>query len=250
MIIREIIHFIDKRKGVQTFLWISLFVISFGLICYWGMYYSDKDKLKEEEMSLIASECRSLAMNKDFVAAHEKLNILASDAEDNSSDFSYVTEIKKKRYEDTFDYVFNAEAMHLCAIGDKSSLDRLIFLLSSIPIKGAPISEGTEYKIPWLDFDSSRKEAHEQYIDYANSFNLKCDVLVDLGIAHHNYSIISRVLPLYKRVPDFLSKKEGRDGEAVSQKLSYSDSSKFSAIKKINKAIKDEVFPGISTTIK
>lgn len=226
---------------------IGLVVLIIGLMA-WMHYYTHKESYDEENMADIAAECRSLAMKKDFIAAHEKLNILASDAEKIPSDYSHV-EIKKMRYEDTFNYVFNAEAMHLCAIGDKSSIDRLIFLLSSIPVKGIPISEGTEYDGKW-DFDLSTREAHQQYVDYANSFNLRCDVLVDLGIAHHNYSIISSVLPLYKKVPGNLSDKSGSNGKSVSQKLLYSESSKHNAVNKINKAIKEGVFPSIANIIK
>jgi hypothetical protein len=152
-------------------------------------FFYNKDEYEEKRMTDIAAECRSLVRQKDFVAAHEKLAILASDAEKVPSDYSH-REFKIKRYEDTFNYVFNEEALYLCSIGDNASIDRLTFLLASIPIKGVAITEGTEYKYE-SDFEISVREEHQQYINSTNSFNQKCDKLVDLGIAHHNYAIIS-----------------------------------------------------------
>lgn len=223
---------------------IILFCIGIGVLMHCSTH---KDEYEEKRMTDIAAECRSLAMQKDFVAAHEKLGILASDAEKVPSDYSH-REFKIKRYEDTFNYVFNEEALYLCSIGDNASIDRLTFFLASIPIKGVAITEGTEYKYE-SDFEISVREEHQQYINSTNSFNQKCDKLVDLGIAHHNYAIISRVLPLYKNVPDVLSDKYGDDGWGVIHKISFSDISKQNAKKKVNKAIKDGVFPNITIEV-
>jgi hypothetical protein len=104
--------------------------------------------------------------------------------------------------------------------------------------------------MPESDFEISVREEHQQYINSTNSFNQKCDKLVDLGIAHHNYAIISRVLPLYKNVPEVLSDKYGGDGWGVIHKISFSDISKQNAKKKVNKAIKDGVFPNITIEVR
>lgn len=241
MAIKEIIHFIDKRDGLQTFLVISLFFCVLFLIGVYTEYEKGSDERNEKEMIEIANRCKADALACDFVSAHEKLNTLASDR-DGANKYNY-QRIKEKRYNEVFDYVFNAEAMFLCAKGNKESIDRITFLLSSIPVRGVAIPEGTLYKYDW-DFDDDTQDLHKDYIEYASSFNQKCDALIDLAISNNNYLLIRKVIPLFKTVPEQL---KTHDKEHL---LEYSNSSKKNAILKINKAIRDGVFPNVTQEIK
>lgn len=115
---------------------------TFALCCI--MHWAINPERETEEMNTIVEECKTAAMNQDFVTAHEKINILRNGK-------------FKGKYQDAFDFVFNAEAMYLCAKGDEESLNRIIFLLSGIPMEGVPISEGTKYdgKVTCIDYNTS-----------------------------------------------------------------------------------------------
>lgn len=241
MAIKDIIHFIDKREGLQIFLGFSFFLCVLFSIGVYTEYEKGSDERNEKEMIEIANKCKVDALACDFVSAHEKLNTLASDR-DGANEYNY-QRIKEKRYNEVFDYVFNAEAMFLCAKGDKESIDRITFLLASIPVKGVAIPEGTPYEYEH-DFDSDTRGLHKDYIEYASSFNQKCDALIDLAISNNNYLLIKKVIPLFKTVPEQLKSHYKR------HLLGYSNSSKKNAILKINKAIRDGVFPNVTQEIK
>lgn len=250
MTLKEIIHFIDKRDGLQTFIVVFLGFSVFFIICGIGIYYEKSDERNEKEMIEIANKCKSDALSYNFVSAHEKLNILANDR-DASIDL-YIDgvdyyKIKKKRYEETEDYVFNAEAMYLCSKGDKESIDRITFLLSSIPVKGIAIPEGTEYEYE-TEFIGEIGENHSDYINYVTAFNQKCETLIDLAISNRCFSLVEKVLPLIKSVPDIPSTVY-KNGKNIRHKLTYNDNTKKQAILKVNKAIRESVFPGVNKEI-
>ncbi len=193
----------------------------------------------------------------DFEAAHKFL--------DDMNNVSYPPDgitvgDWEERKEEAFDYVFNAEAMYLCAKGDNESINRLTFLLSGVPIKGVAIPDGTEYNTEY-DFETKQLLSHHEYIKYATSFNQKCDALIDLAISNHNFIIIEKVLPLFKAVPNPFKEdsKEVTEDQGFRivlstkhrrQKLTYSNTMKESAILKINKAIRDGMFPNVTQEIK
>lgn len=250
MTLKEIIRFIDKREGFQVFLVFSLIVVLFITIAIITKYNEHSDERNDRDMIEIANKCKSDAMSYNFVSAHEKLNILANDIDgyrDIEVNGVNYYKIKKKRYEETADYLFNAEAMYLCAKGDKESIDRITFLLSSIPIKGNAIPEGTEYKFD-SDFSYEMRGDHSDYIKYATAFNQKCETLIDLAISNRCYSLVEKVIPLFKSVPDIPSTAY-KNGEIIRHKLTYNDNTKKQAILKVNKAIRESVFPGVNKEI-
>ncbi len=190
----------------------------------------------------------------DFEAAHQILDKMTNETPP-------LNDYDKKRWEarndEAFDYVFNAEAMYLCAKGDKESLDRLVFLLSSIPVKGVSLPEGTEYTSPF-SLDDDVFDMHQVYIAYAIKFNQKCDVLVDLAIAHRCYYLIECIIPLYKPITEPL--KESEEIGMVEQygivstkykthRLHYNYKMREEAVEKVNKAIKGGAFPNVTKEI-
>lgn len=162
-------------------------------------------------------------------------------------------EIAKEKYDMAYDEIFNKEVLFLCANGDNESLNRVVFLLSSVPIEGVAIAEGTEYNY----MHDKEANEHDLYIKSARKYNQKCNTLIDLSIAHHLFPLAQRVIPLIKTIPDPLtfekdvekSKKEGR-WVNVMKKVTYSNIDKENTIKKINKAIDDGVFPSVTEHIK
>ena len=207
---------------------ISIFCFFMAFIGYW---YSDMHQ--DKKMIDVANQCKADAMKYDFVSAHENLIILENDYTVYKGDErDELKEIKKKRFDDTFNYVLNAELMYLCSKGDKESIDRITFLLSGIPIKSVAISEGEEFD----DIDEKIIEEHNSHVDFVSSFNQKCSMLIDMAIAHHNYAIVENVFPLFKPVPQKIRMFH-------SVKVQYSNSDSERAKEKINKAIKSNVFP-------
>lgn len=185
----------------------------------------------------------------DFEAAHKIVDELHDEYV--SAGSSFLSRDEQKKYEAAFDYVFNAEAMFLCAQGDKESLDRIVFLLSNIPVEGMAIPEGTQYKETDELYD--QRDNHDLYTRYATRFNQKCNTLIDLAIAHRIRSLAERVLPLYKDVPEPIKGREHDvDAEALAKKanpnrstpdiyksqiITYSRSDKEAATAKVQKAI-------------
>lgn len=207
--------------------------------------YCNSDTYHIRKMGDISIESKSASMSYDFNKAHEKLIELKSKIKD----LDYPSK-GEELYHETFNYIFNAEAMYLCAKGDNESIDRLVFLLASIPIEGLAVPEGTEYE-SWVNVKGS--DNHERYINFSRSFNQKCDILIDLAISNHNYRIIERIIPLYKLVPDELKDSEvinKEKGVYVKHKVKYNNNNQEVAKKKVNKAIKEGVFLNITDEIK
>ncbi len=222
------------------------------LFLFYLDWEGDGKKRADNEMNKIFEECNAAAMNYDFVEAHQLLSKLETDYLHNADTWDYPK--KKKRYEEAFDLVFNTEAMYLCSKGDKESINRIVFLLSSIRVEGEALPEGTKYH---KKEDLGKHETgHNDYIKYATRFNQKCNTLIDLAISNHRYDLALKVLPLIKEIPEPI-KKEERDIDAendaksanpsrstpriyIEQTIQYSKSDIERANKKIQEAFRDE----------
>lgn len=203
------------------------------------------------------SSYQEAARAHDFEAAHKMLdkmlenyhNFEVTPYSDSwfSSNKRHRKELAKKEemlkaYQEGVDYVFDAEALYLCSIGDKASLDRLSYLISETRIEGNPITNGTTFHL--YDLGYNDREDHKKYISSASAYNTKCDKLIDLAITNHNLDLINRVIQLYKPIPDQLTTgiKE--------QIMHYSHNDKENAVDKVNKAIDNGAFPNITEHIK
>lgn len=154
-----------------------------------------KESAKDSETTNYTSY-QEAARAYDFEAAHKILDQIHEDYLSNS-----YSDDKKEKYESAFDYIFNAEAMFLCSKGDEESLNRIIFLLSDIPIEGVAISENQTIE----GVSGEKKEAHEKYVKYATRLNQKCNNLIDFSIAYRKISLAEKILPFYKGVPDLIN---------------------------------------------
>lgn len=215
---------------------------------------SSKQESTKDSETTNYSSYQEAARAYDFEAAHKILDQIHEDYLSHSDD-----DEKRGKYESAFDYIFNAEAMFLCSKGDEESLNRIIFLLSDIPLEGVAISENQTIG----GVHGEKKEAHEKYIKYATRLNQKCNNLIDFSIAYRKFSLAEKILPFYKGVPDLINntvdvEKTSQHREknhvveffCVKQIMKYSYSDKENAIKKINKAIDDGVFPDVINHLK
>lgn len=162
--------------------YIYVLLASFFLLSSCNLKSDLKEKYKSEEVVSYDNYQDALRAN-DFEAAHKFLEEMRG----------------KPGYEKAYDEVFNAEALYLCAIGDKTSLDRIVFLLSSVPIVGTPVPEGTTFKSKYDISDMA--DGHSQYIHSVTKYNQKCNMLIDLAISKNSHALAERIMPLFKAVP-------------------------------------------------
>lgn len=213
MSIREIVHFIDKREGVQLWLGWTFLMAFLILSVYLVDNYENEDERQLREAREIAEECKSLAMANDFVNAHKKIIEL----ENCLKSTSYIDD-RIEEYNTVYDYVFEAEAMYLCAKGDKESLDRLVFLLLSVPVKGVALPDGYKYEYakrdgyPYACYDLSDEQVynHNLFASEVMRFNQKCDKIINLALSIQQLPLADRIVELYKDVPSLISAQEGK----------------------------------------
>lgn len=206
---------IDIKKFILSWVVVALLL---GLS---SLFIKIGDVLSPEHL---IEECKNAAMSHDFVTANKKLNALKD-------------KVYKYQYDETFDYVFNAEAMYICANGSDADLDRIVYILSAIPVEGTPFIEGDIFSHTSLDYDD--------YTNYTKRFNQKCNTLIDLSIINKKYSLAERIVLLYKSVPTLVNANNLKEDNIIK----YSDEDKKRAIDKINKAIDDGVFPNVTKHI-
>lgn len=188
---------------------------------------------KDFDENALIEECKSLAMEYKFNDAHKILNRLHSELKD-----YYIGDGWIPIYDEVEDYVFKAEAMYLCAQGDKESIDRLLFLLNSIQIDGRVLPNGykyeftkrDDYEYPRYDISEDVVEKHNAYVSDVIKFNTKCDYLIDLAISNRLWDAANRILNLYKDVPSIINEKDGH------HIITYSNMSKTTAQTKITVA--------------
>jgi len=196
-----------ERRG-----YIGLLLLAFFLLSSCNLKSDLREKYKFEEKVSYDNYQDALRAN-DFQAAHDFLEEMQG----------------TKDYEKAYDEVFNAEALFLCANGDKTSLDRIIFLLSSVPIEGTPVPEGTTFKSRYDVRDMA--DGHNHYIHSVTKYNQKCSMLIDLAISKHSDSLVERIMPLFKAVPMALD-----NASDTVQTMQYSWADRDRAIEKVEQA--------------
>lgn len=196
-----------ERRG-----YIGLLLLAFFLLSSCNLKSDLREKYKFEEKVSYDNYQDALRAN-DFQAAHDFLEEMQG----------------TKDYEKAYDEVFNAEALFLCANGDKTSLDRIIFLLSSVPIEGTPVPEGTTFKSRYDVRDMA--DGHNRYIHSVTKYNQKCSMLIDLAISKHSDSLVERIMPLFKAVPMALD-----NASDTVQTMQYSWADRDRAIEKVEQA--------------
>lgn len=186
----------------------------------------------DNDINNLIVECKSQAMAYNFNEAHILLHKLESVYKN-----EYIGDWTGD-YNEVYNYVFEAEAIYLCAKDDKESLDRLMFLLISIPLKGTGLPNGLKYHFSKrdgylyarYDISDEQVEKHNLYVYEVLRFNNRCDKLIDLAISNKQWELADRILHLFKDVPSLINEQEGQ------HTISYSKQAKNDEKKKIEQA--------------
>ena len=114
-------------------------------------------------------------------------------------------------YFDAFDYIYKAEIrVILTKMEGQDAADKIIFLLSEIPVDGKVYSQGD------YDMDSTNSNRSEYYTFYhtyttwSQHFNGLCDAALMLAINRRNKEVAQQV-PLYYADNVLVSHSDGAD---------------------------------------
>ena len=157
----------------------------------------------------------------DFETAHNILESIHDDYVEAlgkaCADVEDLQEIKKfkiirKKYYAAIDYIYSHEITSILTSGDDQAADKVVFLLSEIPLDGNV--DGS-----WAYFDSDRPEYQEEvaYKNICIEINKLCDKALTLAINRHNKEFAQNIIELYK--PDFSRSDNYKSRDAAKQKL-------------------------------
>lgn len=151
-----------------------------------------------KEYTSYQAACRA----QDFEAAHEILDILydkylegygvASDYEDIS------LEKVRAKYQAACGYIFKQEMMYCLSDGSEQASDKVLYLLSEIPVEGVPHPEGSYY---FHDVDPGFSDGKEHYTYYSwvRNYNGYCTQILDLALSQNNAYLAKKVIGMYKQ---------------------------------------------------
>ena len=131
--------------------------------------------------------------------------------------------IIRKKYYAAIDYIYSHEITSILTSGDDQAADKVVFLLSEIPLDGNV--DGS-----WAPFDSDSPYNQED-VAYKNMcivINKLCDKALTLAINRHNKEFAKNIIEHYKSEHEFFSDEESKNFKARDK-----------AKKKYEEAIKD-----------
>ena len=168
----------------------------------------------------------------DFETAHNILDSIHDDYVEAlgkaCADVKKGQEIKKfkiirKKYYAAIDYIYSHEITSILTSGDDQAADKVVFLLSEIPLDGNV--DGS-----WAPFDSDSPYNQED-VAYKNMcivINKLCDKALTLAINRHNKEFAKNIIEYYKSEYEFYGEEESKNFRARDE-----------AKKKFEEAIKD-----------
>jgi len=125
---------------------------------------------------------------KDFEGANVFVERLLQEAQD-GGDFSDSWD----EYHNAQDYVFDKEVRFLVAEGSEDASNRIIYLLTEIPVEGKKYAEGV-YDM-WYGIGTEYKK----YKEWLPRYNQKCDAVLEIAILQKNKDLARKVLGMYKQ---------------------------------------------------
>ena len=131
--------------------------------------------------------------------------------------------IIRKKYYAAIDYIYSHEITSILTSGDDQAADKVVFLLSEIPLDGNV--DGS-----WAPFDSDSPYNQED-VAYKNMcivINKLCDKALTLAINRHNKEFAKNIIEYYKSEYEFYGEEESKNFRARDE-----------AKKKFEEAIKD-----------
>ena len=131
--------------------------------------------------------------------------------------------IIRKKYYAAIDYIYSHEITSILTSGDDQAADKVVFLLSEIPLDGH-VDGG------YALFDSNWPDCQEEvaYKNICIVINKLCDKALTLAINRHNKEFAKNIIEYYKSEYEFYGEEESKNFRARDE-----------AKKKYEEAIKD-----------
>lgn len=169
--------------------------------------------------------------------------VFVDELEEKAMDFEYqqYSQQAVSAYITARDYVFNSEMQYLLANGSKEASDRVLFLLNSLPIKGRRLEEGykgTSIKTEIVDGGIGFNRDFAWYCESVNSYNEKCQRIMELCISQGNKYLADKVVRLVKETPT-TSKIKEYSAESI---VHYTDQAKVTIQKMYDEAVASGAF--------
>ncbi len=119
--------------------------------------------------------------------------------------------VVRQKYYAAIDYIYSHEITSILTNGDEQAADKIVFLLSEIPLDGD--------KDGYYDGDSDYPESQGgiAYTNVCIAINKLCDKALTLAINRQNKEFAQNIIELYK--PDFSRSDNYKSRDAAKQKL-------------------------------
>ena len=158
------------------------------------------------------------SIHDDYV---EALGKACADVEDGQEIKKF--KIIRKKYYAAIDYIYSHEITSILTSGDDQAADKVVFLLSEIPLDGH-VDGG------YALFDSNWPDCQEEvaYKNICIVINKLCDKALTLAINRHNKEFAKNIIEYYKSEYEFYGEEESKNFRARDE-----------AKKKYEEAIKD-----------
>lgn len=168
---------------------------------------------------------------QDFEAAHQFLDHYYNkymERYGKASDYeSYGVSEVRSVYQSAANYIFKQEMMYLISDGSEQAADKVLYLLTEIPVEGTPHPEG-QYGWNMIREDCEKAKDHTTYCKWVANYNANCNQIIDLAISQNNNYLAKKALMMYKqnivhektkdeygRMQDYLVKYTWADKEAA-----------------------------------
>lgn len=118
--------------------------------------------------------------------------------------------VVSKKYYAAIDYIYSHEITSILTNGDEQAADKIVFLLSEIPLDG----DDSGY---YGEIDSPDYQSRIAYANVCIAINKLCDKALTLAINRQNKEFAQNIIELYK--PDSSGSDNYKSRDAAKQKL-------------------------------
>jgi hypothetical protein len=188
-------------------------------------------KTDDEESATADKDYRAACKRGDFETAHLILGELLEE---------YNSDIDCDKYYTAFSYIYPREIQYILDnIEGDECVDKIIFLLTEIPITGTKPAEGDHRDRGQLaDYINSRFAEEGKYTEYVKNYNALCDNILALAINRKNQRLAKMVLLQYVENVTAIKKEiEDPNVNGNFSRVTYSNADKDKAQKKYDDAL-------------
>ena len=188
-------------------------------------------KTDDEESTTADKDYRAACKSGDFETAHVILGELLEE---------YNTTMSSDKYYTAFSYIYPREIQYILDnIEGDECVDKIIFLLTEIPITGTKPAEGDHRDGGQLaDYINSRFAEEGKYTEYVKNYNALCDNILALAINRKNQRLAKMVLLQYVENVTAIKKDiEDPNVNGRFSRVTYSNTDKDKAQKKYDDAL-------------